>query len=140
MRKQARPIPENVEELKTELRKAQEHLEMAWLVIANAGVSLGDWKSMPPEWQEVAIKWRDQWHQMRSANRNPREVRRWRCKANGVCVKQPEHSLPADGKHCTGCDGKKEDKPRATTVKLPVTQLPQAQWYNRFDSRGRGIE
>jgi hypothetical protein len=63
------PAPEVVGELITELRKAQEHLEMAWLVISNAGVSLGDWKSMTPEWQEVAIKWRDQWHQMLSPSK-----------------------------------------------------------------------
>jgi hypothetical protein len=37
-------------------------------VIANAGVSLGDWKSMTPEWQEAAEKWRDEWHKMLSAN------------------------------------------------------------------------
>lgn len=111
MRKQARPMRENVEELKEELRKTQEHLEMAWIVIANAGVSLGDWTSMTPEWQKVASNWRDQWHQMRSPNKKPREVRRWRCKANGVCVKQPQHAFPAQGTFCTGCDGKGEDKP-----------------------------
>jgi hypothetical protein len=111
MIKKARPTSKSVEELKAELRNAHEHLEMAWCVIANAGVSLGDWKSMTPEWREVAIKWRDQWHQMRSVAKKPREVRRWRCKANGVCVKQPQYQLPVHGKFCTGCDGKGDDKP-----------------------------
>lgn len=58
------PGPIVVGELIEELRKAQSHLETAWGVIANAGVSLGDWSSMPPEWQEAAEKWRDDWHQM----------------------------------------------------------------------------
>jgi hypothetical protein len=62
------PGPEVVGELIAELRKAQDHLETAWGVIANAGVSLGDWKSMTPEWQDAAEKWRDEWHKMLSAN------------------------------------------------------------------------
>jgi hypothetical protein len=62
------PGPEVVGELIAELRKAQDHLEIAWGVIANAGVSLGDWSSMTPEWREAAEKWRDRWHEMLSAN------------------------------------------------------------------------
>jgi hypothetical protein len=58
------PGPLVVGELIEELRKAQNHLETAWAVIANAGVSLGDWKSMTPDWQEAAEKWRDEWLQM----------------------------------------------------------------------------
>lgn len=62
------PGPEVVGELIAELRKAQDHLETAWGVIANAGVSLGDWSSMTPEWREAAEKWRDEWLRMLSAN------------------------------------------------------------------------
>lgn len=62
------PGPEVVGELIAELRKAQGHLEIAWGLIANAGVSLGDWNSMTPEWREAAEKWRDEWLGMISAN------------------------------------------------------------------------
>lgn len=69
------PGPEVVMELIAELRKAQDHLETAWGVIANAGVSLGDWNSMTPEWREAAEKWRDEWHRMLSANNEVSERR-----------------------------------------------------------------
>jgi len=58
------PGPEVVGELIAELRVAQEHLEMAWTVIANAGVPQGDWNSMTPEWRAAAEKWRDVWYKM----------------------------------------------------------------------------
>ena len=64
------PGPEVVMELIAELRKAQDHLETAWGVIANAGVSLGDWNSMTPEWREAAEKWRDEWHRMLPVSAN----------------------------------------------------------------------
>ena len=62
------PGPEIVRELIVELRRAKDHLETAWAVIANAGVTLGDWSSMTPEWYEAARKWRDEWHKMISAD------------------------------------------------------------------------
>jgi len=58
------PGPEVVEELITELRKAKEHLEFAWLVISSAGTTPGDWNSMTEDWKACAIKWRDEWHKM----------------------------------------------------------------------------
>jgi len=58
------PAPAIVGELIAELRKTHEHLELAWGVIANAGVSSGDWASMTPEWREAAEKWREEWHKM----------------------------------------------------------------------------
>jgi hypothetical protein len=66
------PGPEIVRELIVELRKAKDHLETAWGVIASAGVSPGDWSSMTPEWYEAARKWRDEWHKMICAD--PKET------------------------------------------------------------------
>lgn len=34
----------------------------AWAVIANAGVNLGDWKTMHPEWVKAAETWREGFH------------------------------------------------------------------------------
>jgi hypothetical protein len=34
-------------------------VEVAWGIIANAGVPQGDWTSMSQEWQNAAAKWRD---------------------------------------------------------------------------------
>lgn len=50
--------------LNTELEKRyMDIIEAAWGVIANAGTSPGAWESMPKEWQEVAVRWRDEmWH------------------------------------------------------------------------------
>jgi hypothetical protein len=36
---------------------ADEALELAWWIIANAGG--GEWSTQSPEWQEAATKWRD---------------------------------------------------------------------------------
>jgi len=35
-------------------------LEMAWVIIANAGG--GNWKKESKDWQEAAAKWRDDYH------------------------------------------------------------------------------
>jgi hypothetical protein len=35
-------------------------LEVAWGIIANAGG--GNWKLETPEWQEAAVRWRDEYH------------------------------------------------------------------------------
>jgi hypothetical protein len=62
------PGGEVVGELITELRKAQDHLELAWGVIANAGHRQGGWETQDKEWVEAAERWRDTWHEMISAN------------------------------------------------------------------------
>jgi hypothetical protein len=43
------------------LDQYSDHLELAWGVIANAGVPLGDWNSMTPEWRDAARKWEVKW-------------------------------------------------------------------------------
>jgi len=56
------PGAEVVGELIAELRKAQDHLELAWGVIANAGHRQGGWETQDKEWVEAAERWRDTWH------------------------------------------------------------------------------
>jgi len=55
---------EVIQEFKTELQKAKDHLEMAWVVISNAGTTIGDWSSLPIQWRQTAEKWREDWHQI----------------------------------------------------------------------------
>ena len=49
-------------------------LEWAWSVIANAGG--GNWKLETPEWQEVAAKWRDEYHKLLPAPNGRSEPQR----------------------------------------------------------------
>jgi len=37
-------------------------LEMAWVIIANAGG--GNWGREHPDWEAAAIRWRDQYHDL----------------------------------------------------------------------------
>jgi hypothetical protein len=46
--------------LDTRLQDIAGHLEMAWVIIANANG--GDWDSASDEWREAAVKWRDEYH------------------------------------------------------------------------------
>lgn len=55
-------------EAEAKLRKAQDHLELAWGVIANAGHRQGGWGTQDKEWVEAAERWRDTWHEMISVN------------------------------------------------------------------------
>jgi len=72
-----RKLEFDAEVMRAELRKAQDHLESAWCVIANAGTSLGDWNSMTPEWRGAAEEWRDEWLSVfkRRVSRNHTEPR-----------------------------------------------------------------
>ena len=40
-----------------ELERLRSQVEMAWVIIANAGG--GDWTKEHPDWQKAAAKWRD---------------------------------------------------------------------------------
>jgi hypothetical protein len=62
------PGAEVVSELIAELRKTQDHLELAWGVIANAGHRQGGWETQDKEWVKAAERWRDTWHEMFIAN------------------------------------------------------------------------
>lgn len=75
------PGSQVVGEMLEELRKMRSHLETAWGVIANAGVSLGDWNSLPPEWREAAEKWRDEWLRLTIPTKPILQVESWECRA-----------------------------------------------------------
>ena len=44
----------------TELDRLDALLKTAWGIIANAGG--GDWKKETTDWQEAAVRWRDDYH------------------------------------------------------------------------------
>ena len=46
---------------------AADLLELAWGLIANAGNS--DWTTESAEWQEAAVRWRDEYHELIGARR-----------------------------------------------------------------------
>lgn len=52
---------------KIELKEVKNHLELAWVIIANAGG--GDWERESPEWEEAAAKWRDKYYEIISENK-----------------------------------------------------------------------
>lgn len=64
-------------------RQEREHLEWAWTIIAN--VSGGDWKKQSNEWQEVAAKWRDQYHEEHSLKEEKTMVKY--IKSSSECTK-----------------------------------------------------
>ena len=56
IRQQQLLIEENLS-LKDRIKRLEDCLETAWLIIAN--VSGGDWKQQRPDWQEAVVRWMD---------------------------------------------------------------------------------
>lgn len=57
-----------MKKIERDLKKAQDHLELAWCVIANAGHKQGGWLTQDKEWVESAERWREKWHEILSLN------------------------------------------------------------------------
>jgi hypothetical protein len=53
----AKARKEATEAHKVEMEELTDAAEMLWVVLAN--VNAGDWSTQTEEWQEAAIKWRD---------------------------------------------------------------------------------
>lgn len=54
------PLPDESPRAAPDDTKRLDLLELAWVIIANAGG--GDWERESKEWQEAAAKWRDDYH------------------------------------------------------------------------------
>lgn len=55
-------LPECARELVAGVKESPELVESAWALIASAGTPQGVWSSLGGEWQQAAIKWRQQYH------------------------------------------------------------------------------
>lgn len=56
--------------------------EMLWLVVAN--VSGGDWTKQSTEWQEAAVRWRDNYYSVLAMKQMQERERRSSLRAKGV--------------------------------------------------------
>jgi hypothetical protein len=67
---------DKISQSQTKLSKAEELLEMAWVIIANAND--GNWDRAATSWVKAAEKWRDDYHNILKigANNATQEVSR----------------------------------------------------------------